>query len=116
LFIDAGYGNQLYPRGDSDITRLPLAVPGTVSSQVTFSVGPNPSRVANVKFALPRQAEVDLSVFDLSGRKVATLAKGSLAANLYEYKWNGAGAGAGIYFVRLRVGSETYNLRTVCLK
>jgi hypothetical protein len=117
LFIDAGYGNQIYPRGDSDITRLgPASVPGTVSSQVTFSIGPNPSRVANVRFTLPKQAEVDLSVFDLSGRKVATLAKGSLAANLYEYKWDGAGAGAGIYFVRLRVGSETYNLRTVSLR
>jgi len=117
LFIDAGYGNQIYPRGDSDITRLgPASVPGTVSAKVTFSVGPNPSRVANVRFTLPKQAEVDLSVFDLSGRKVATLAKGSLAANLYEYKWDGAGAGAGIYFVRLRVGSETYNLRTVSLR
>jgi hypothetical protein len=59
---------------------------------------------------------VDLSVFDLSGRKVATLAKGSMVAKSYEYKWNGAGAGAGVYFVRLRVGSETYNLRTVTLK
>ena len=118
LFIDAGYGNQLYPRGDSDIDGpyVPVDVPGTVSSQVTFSVGPSPSRLTNVRFTLPKQAEVDLSVFDLSGRKVATLAKGSLAANPYEYQWDGAGAGAGIYFIRLRVGSETYNLRTVSLK
>jgi hypothetical protein len=117
LFIDTGYGNQLYPRGNSDITLLgPAGVPGTVSSKVTFSVGPSPSRLTNVRFTLPKQADVDLSVFDLSGRKVATLAKGSLAANPYEYQWDGAGAGAGIYFIRLRVGSETYNLRTVSLK
>jgi len=72
--------------------------------------------VTNVRFALPKQADVDLSVFDLSGRKVATLVKGSLAARSYEYKWDGRGVGAGVYFVRLRVGSEMYNLRTVSLK
>jgi hypothetical protein len=117
LYTDNTYGNQLYPRGDSDITEVGwVSVPGTVSSKVTFSVGPNPSRVTNVRFTLPKQADVDLSVFDLSGRKVATLAKGSLSARSYEYKWDGAGAGAGIYFVRLRVGSETYNLRAVSLK
>ena len=118
LYIDTGYGIQVWPRDNSDITliRKNLGVPGTVSSRVAFSVGPSPSRVTNVRFTLPKQADVDLSVFDLAGRKVATLVKGSLAAKSYEYKWNGAGAGAGIYFVRLRAGSETYNLRTVTLR
>ena len=107
-------GSSIRPRGDSDILSIFIGVPGTVSSKVTFSIGPSPAPVTNVRFTLPKQADVDLSVFDLSGRKVATLAKGSLPARSYEYQWNGAGAG--IYFVRLRVSSETYNLRTVCLK
>ena len=115
--LDLG-GDQstIRPRGDSDIEGPYVDVPGTVSSKVTFSVGPSPARVTNVRFALPKQADVDLSVFDLAGRKVVTLVRGSLAARSYEYEWNGAGAGAGVYFVRLRVGSETYNLRTVSLK
>ncbi len=109
---------RILPRSSADITVLGmLGVPGTSApTKVTFSVGPNPARVANIRFALPKQAEVDLSVFDLSGRKIVTLAKGSMAAKSYEYKWDGSGAGAGVYFVRLRVGSETYNLRTVTLK
>jgi hypothetical protein len=115
LFLTDGRST-IRPRGDSDIDGPYVDVPGTVSSKVTFSVGPSPARVTNVRFALPKQADVDLSVFDLAGRKVATLAKGSLAARSYEYQWDGTGAGAGVYFVRLRVGSETYNLRTVCLR
>ncbi len=112
---------RILPRSSADISMCYLLgcldVPPTgPSSGVTFSVGPNPARVANIRFALPKQAEVDLSVFDLSGRKIVTLAKGSMAAKSYEYKWDGSGAGAGVYFVRLRVGSETYNLRTVTLK
>jgi len=108
---------RILPRSSADITLVGvLGVPGTTPAKITFSVGPNPARVANVRFALPKQADVDLSVFDLSGRKIVTLAKGSMPANSYEYKGDGSGSGAGVYFVRLRVGSETYNIRTISLK
>ena len=59
---------------------------------------------------------MDLSVFDLAGRRVATLASGNLPAGQYTRDRKGSETGAGVYFVRLRVGSETYNLRTVSLK
>jgi hypothetical protein len=108
---------QVAPRFDSDFLKKgQLSVPPGTVSKVSFSAYPNPARVTKVSFALPKQADVDLSVFDLSGRKVATLAKGSMNAGQYTRDWNGAGAGAGVYFVRLRVGSETYNLRTISLK
>lgn len=105
------------PRDNNDIERLTgVDVPSTVPAKVTFSAYPNPARITNVSFTLPKSADVDLSVFDLSGRKVATLVSGTLPAASYSRKWDGGGAGAGVYFVRLRVGSETYNLRTVSLK
>ena len=37
-----------------------------------------------MNFALPKQSDVDLSVYDLSGRKVATLARGSMPAGSYQ--------------------------------
>jgi hypothetical protein len=102
------------PRTDADFTYYGvLGVPTTAVNTVSFAVHPNPARIATVDFALPRQAEVDLSVFDLGGRKVATLAKGSFSAGPYTRQWNGAGVGSGVYFVRLRVGAETYSIRTV---
>jgi hypothetical protein len=110
---------RLLPRSTSDIeVRGMLDVTNPAPAKVTFAVGPSPARgvATKVNFALPRQADVDLSVFDLSGRKIATLASGSMAAGPYLREWSGAGASAGVYFIRLRVGSETYNLRTVSLK
>lgn len=105
------------PRDNNDIVLNTTGVePSAVPTKVAFAAYPNPARVTNVSFTLPKSADVDLSVFDLSGRKVATLVSGALPAASYSHKWDGAGAGAGVYFVRLRVGSETYNLRTVSLK
>jgi hypothetical protein len=124
LNIDIGVP-RICPRSSADINEffppmdacLDLDVPPTAApARVTFSVGPNPALIANVRFSLPRQADVDLSVFDLSGRRIVTLAKGALPASAYEYRWDGAGASAGVYFVRLRVGAENYSLRTVTLK
>jgi hypothetical protein len=116
---------RICPRSSADIVEflcplggcLDLDVPTTAApARVTFTIGPNPARIANVRFSLPRQADVDLSVFDLSGRKIVTLAKGAMPASAYEYRWDGTGASAGAYFVRLKVGAETYSLRTVTLK
>jgi hypothetical protein len=114
---------RLLPRNSADIYEIicPMGdcvdVPTTVApARVTFTVGPSPARITNVRFSLPRQADVDLSVFDLSGRRIVTLAKGAMPRGAYEYRWDGTGASAGVYFVRLKVGAETYNLRTVTLK
>jgi hypothetical protein len=111
------FGNYVIsPRSNADFVETGAGVTPTSASKVSFSVFPNPARSATVSFALPRRDDVDLSVFDLSGRKVATLAKGSLPAGQYTREWSGKGVGAGVYFVRLRVGPETYNLRTISLK
>ncbi len=68
---------------------------------------PNPLRAsATVRFDLARAARLHLEVFDLSGRRVASLAQGAFEAGRYTARWNGrtdhgAPAGAGLYFVRM---------------
>jgi hypothetical protein len=69
---------------------------------------PNPFRGAatTVRFDLPVPADVKVSVYDLAGRRVATLADGRQPAGRHAVAWDGrdgAGSrvGAGVYFVRL---------------
>lgn len=106
------------PRGNSDFTFHSAGVPSGTPAKVSFAVFPNPARVTKVAFALPRTDRVELGVFDLAGRQVATLAKGSFPAGVYTREWDGRDAQggqarSGVYFVRLRVGPESYNLRAV---
>ena len=62
--------------------------------------------------AAPQGADVELEVFDLLGRRVATLARGSYPAGTHEFRWIRR-ATAGMYFARLRTLGETRTLRFV---
>jgi hypothetical protein len=92
----------------------PLAVDDAVrASALAFSdVHPNPAAGTQViRFTTPRRGELDLRVFDLAGRAVATLAHGPFAAGEHTVEWSGrTAAGApvapGVYFLRLRVDGE----------
>ena len=69
---------------------------------------PNPMHGAGgvIRFDLATAAHAHVEVFDLGGRRVATLADDDYAPGTYSVRWNarhddGALAGAGLYFVRL---------------
>lgn len=70
---------------------------------------PNPAREgAEIAFELPGETRVDLGVYDLGGRRVATLADGVLGAGPHSVRWNarndaGIKVPAGLYFVRFQV-------------
>ena len=68
---------------------------------------PNPSQGnTRIDFAVPLEASILLSVFDVQGREVAVLAGGVHQPGRYQVAWEGRSAGravpAGVYFVRYR--------------
>ncbi len=83
---------------------------GPAPPAVTRLHAPYPNPVtdgATVHFDLAAAAEIVLDVHDVTGRRVATLAEGGLPAGRHQRAWDaGAAAGAGLYFVRLRVAGE----------
>jgi hypothetical protein len=68
---------------------------------------PNPfnSRTM-ISYHLPSQSDVELSIYDLSGMKVATLVHERQAAARYEIEWYTQGMKPGIYFCELRSGQN----------
>jgi hypothetical protein len=109
------------PRNAADITdKGPAGVGTTPPAALTFSVFPNPARRVNVNFTLPHAADVQLGVYDISGRRVALVASGNLPAGSYQKAWDGLGDNgsrvqAGVYFYRLRAGSEVRTATAVLL-
>lgn len=72
---------------------------------------PNPSRgTTSISFDLPVASPVTLEVFDLLGRKVATLAEGVHAQGSHSVEWNlrdtsGGRVRSGVYVYRLVAGA-----------
>ena len=86
------------------------------------SASPNPFRDrTRIAFTLAQAGDVELSVVDLSGRIVRTLASGPQSAGRHELNWNGrSDAGqsmpAGAYFVHGRVGEQRVQGRLVMIR
>ena len=67
---------------------------------------PNPFNDQTViRFLIPQQSTVDLSVYNFSGQRVATLIRGVLPAGAHFISWNAAGQTSGNYFVILKSGA-----------
>ena len=92
---------------DPAVVGVPGRGPGTGARAVRWSVAPNPARAGAV--ALVAQAEspveVELSVFDVSGRAVGDAVRESLPQGTRRVTLAMDGAPPGLYFVRLRTPS-----------
>ncbi len=84
------------------------------------NVAPNPLRwPALVSFAVPRPTHVRVTVYDVKGRLVATLADRNYETGRYQVTWDGEGQGtrlvSGVYFVRLETPEKVLTRRVVNL-
>ena len=86
----------------------PSAVAGDAEDAAAFALGaprPNPTRgAAAVAFSLPEAGPVEVGLYDLLGRRVATLAQGEHAAGAHEVLVGRAALSAGVYVVRMEAG------------
>lgn len=116
------------PDGQSATGSMILSLNGTVGAEdgplagfALDPVSPNPALgSAGVAFAVGRETPVRVTVVDLAGREVATLADGVHAAGRHRVRWSGdAGVGrasAGIYFVRYEAAGSVRVRRFVLLR
>lgn len=66
---------------------------------------PNPfNPVTQIKFDVPKAAEVKLTIFDILGREVAVLVNESLTPGTYNADWNASSFASGVYFYEIKAG------------
>jgi hypothetical protein len=80
---------------------------------------PNPCR-STATFALnvPHETDVEVEAYDITGRHIATLAKGRRPAGNESLTWNlqggdGRRLAAGVYLVRARIGTTRFVRRVI---
>jgi hypothetical protein len=68
---------------------------------------PNPFNPSTtIRFGLPTAGNVSLIVYDVLGREVTTLVRGTLDAGYHTATWNASSVASGVYFARLTVTNE----------
>jgi hypothetical protein len=92
------------------------------SNFVLFQNKPNPSlRTAEIRFGLPRDSQVNLSIYDVTGRLIVKLANESMQAGYHSISWDGRNrkgnlAGNGVYFYRLKASDFRATKKMVILR
>ncbi len=110
IIVTVKNGEGLTARCDPVITEVASGVPSGFALEGNY---PNPaSAQTTIAFQVAEAAHVSLEVYDVLGRKVATLVDREMAPSSYKVEWNtrsdgGAPLPSGVYVYRLRAGSFT---------
>jgi hypothetical protein len=122
------YNGYLYDAGEGivhghvshGLSRMPLggilsAPRPQTSAHIALAVSPNPARGrAAFSFTLPAAGHARVTVLDLAGRRVATLADGALQAGPHRADWATPGA-PGVYLALLETSAGRVSRRFVVL-
>ena len=67
---------------------------------------PNPfNPTTTIKFALPTQSQVSVTIYDILGREVKELVNDKLQAGYYHFTWDATRFASGVYFYRIEAQS-----------
>lgn len=78
---------------------------------------PNPFNPATtIEYSLPGEAMVTLTVFNVTGQKVATLVSGRMSAGKHSATWDARDFPSGVYFYTLRAGAYQVTGKALLLK
>ena len=83
---------------------------------------PNPfNPTTEIEFSLDKMSNVNLTIFNVLGQKVKTLASGTKALGTHKYSWNGLdemgnAVSTGIYFYTLTSGDVSVTKKMAFMK
>ena len=120
------YEGEVMPGYQEDVIHLGASlldenrrVPGSVTLSQNYPNPFNPTTVISYriteKIAPAFSVYVELTVLDLSGKKVATLVAEKQAAGFYQLEWNASALAGGIYFYQLSMSSRIVQTRKMVL-
>jgi len=117
-FISAGgvsaIGVARWNSGTSRVEQLSPTAPKTFLLEQNYPNPFNPS--TTIRYQLPVASEVKLEVYDVLGKKIATLVNERQSAGSYQVVWNASGLSSGTYFYRLQAGTFVETKKMIMVK
>lgn len=83
---------------------------------------PNPfNPVVNIRFGLPKDAPVNILIYDVTGRIIGDYKVGIRSAGWHEFSWNaadmlGQDVGTGIYLLSIHAGEKIHKQKVTYIK
>lgn len=78
---------------------------------------PNPFNPSTqIRFGLPKTANVTVDIYDILGRKTATLISGSLPPGYYTRIWNCSACPSGMYLIRMQSDDRVFIRKMLLMK
>lgn len=116
VYASAG-GSGLWYRPLSQLITSVESKPSQAEHFVLNQNYPNPfNPTTKIKYDLPTAGRVTLIVYDVLGRKVATLVNEEKPAGSYEVEFNGNSFASGVYFFKIRAGNYSSVKKMILLK
>jgi len=85
-------------------------------STFNFQLYPNPTKgITDIKYQIPVITEVNMSVFNIRGKKIRTLINEKQRSGSYVVRFDGFELPVGIYLIRLQVGNHTTTTKLIRL-
>lgn len=104
-------------QGEPDVS---VSIDGseTLPKQITLSQNyPNPFNPStNIQFELPQAGTVQLEVYDMVGRRVATLINEQVTAGSHTITFYASSLSSGVYTYRLRAGGQIFTRQLTLIK
>ena len=104
---------------NSKIAFMEYIMPETFTLHQNY---PNPfNPITNLRYDLPEQAEITLTIYDMMGREVRTLVNNNTNAGFQSVTWDatnnfGNNVGAGVYIYQIKADGFIQSKKMILLK
>jgi len=127
-YIVAGY-TESYGSGGADVYLIKLKPEGSgIEEKITtdlFSLSPadpNPfTTETTVQYELPKETDIDISVYNMLGQKVRDLYSGKQSSGVHSVSWDGRGESgeklsSGIYLLKIKAGEKEASTKVMFVR
>ena len=104
---------------DGTFKYLPAIEVSVGAQPVSFSIGnyPNPFNPSTIiRYSLPSNAFVNISIYNMLGQKVVTLVNQNMEQGVHEVSFNASSLATGAYIYRIEAGSYSATKKMLLLK